>query len=129
MPYKVERLPHEPIIVASWFDPVDPVQDSVKMAAETDALIGPSETKVFVVNDFRPLKVDLKFVIAGMSAQRLKRPGAGSDPRIRTILVGEGMFWTIAEKSIKRLQGNLDATLFTSMDEALVHAREKIKSW
>ncbi len=129
MPYKVERFPNEPIILASWFDPVDPEQDSIKMASETDALIRPNEKQVFVVNDFRPLKVDLRFVIAGMSAQRQKRPGTASDPRVRTIMVGDGLFWKIAERGVKQLPGNMDAPLFTSMDEALVYAREKIKTW
>lgn len=128
MPYKVERLRNEPIILITWSDPVNPEQDSLKQAADTDALIRPDEKKVYVINDFRQLTVDLKFIISGMAAQRQKHPGTGSDPRIHTILVGNGMFWSIAEKSIKRLPGNLDATLFMSVDEALAHAREKVKS-
>lgn len=75
------------------------------------------------------MKIDFNFIVGGLTTQRQNRPGAAGDPRIQTLIVGEGTLMQIAEKSIKQLKGNFNVPLFTSLDEALAHARVKIKSW
>lgn len=130
MPIKVERLPLEPIIVATVYEPANPAQDASQIAAETAALIGPDEMTVCVINDFRQMKIDFKMMMSGMSATRAERTGGVGDPRVYTILVGEGIVWEVAQKSVgKFLSNGPGVALFASMDEALAHAREKIKTW
>jgi hypothetical protein len=130
MPYTVQRLPSEPIIVVSWSNPTDSAKDSLKMSAEVDALIAPDENHIYCVQDFRNLKVDFSSMVTGMATQREKRPGAAGDPRLRTIMVGSGLLWELASKGAKQLQyGGLDIPLFSSVDDAVAYARTKVKDW
>jgi hypothetical protein len=129
MTMKVERLLHEPIIVVTWFEPTDVQKETPGKFTKIDALIGPDE-KVYVIDDLSKVKLDFSTLVAGMSAQRTKAPGSPSDPRIKTTLIGSGFFVELISKGAKQFQyGSLDIPLFTSLDEALAHAREKIKSW
>lgn len=123
---KVERLGNESIIVAVWRMPVDPIKEAPGMFAQIDALIKPSE-KIVLISDMRDIKMDFHTLVNGMTANRADVPGSPSDPRIHSILVGSGMFWDIAAKGARKL--HYDIPLYESMDEALAHAREKIKSW
>lgn len=130
MPYKVERLPNEPIIVVTWQSPTDPGEDADKMCEEVDACIKPDETKVYCINDFREVKINFSALVSGMAVQRQNRPGAAGDPRIRSIMIGSGTLWDLASKAAKQLQyGGLDMPLFATLDDAIAHAREKIKTW
>lgn len=129
MSRKIKRLPDEPIIVATWIEPVDIQKEFPQKFAEVDALIGADE-EVCVVDDLTNLKIDFSTLVSGMAAQRAKIPGAPFDPRIHSILVGSGTLWELASKGARQLQyGKLDIPLFPSLEEALGYAREKIKSW
>lgn len=129
MTMKVERLPHEPIIVVTWVDPVDVQKETPSKFAQVDALVGPDE-KVYVVDDLSKVKIDFSTLVEGMAAQRAKSPGSPSDPRIKTTLVGSGFFLELISKGAKQFKhGSLDIPAFTSVDEALAYVREKVKSW
>lgn len=129
MTAKVERLPGEPIIVVTWSSPFDVQKESPQKFADVDALIR-SDEKVYVIDDMTRLKIDFATLVAGMAAQRVKAPGSPADLRVKTILVGSGMMWELASRGAKQLQyGGFDIPLFPSLEAALAHAREKVKSW
>lgn len=129
MAFKVERLPNEPIIVVTWQMPVDTGKETPQTFVDIDALIGPDET-VYCITDLRAVNIDFGTLVTAMAAQRVKAPGSPSDPRLRSSLVGTGMLWEIASRGAKQLQyGGLDIPLYSSLEDALANAREKIKEW
>ena len=129
MTIKVERLHDEPIIVVTWSNPSDVQKESPQKFVEVDALIG-SDEKVYVIDNLTNVKIDFSTLVSGMAAQRAKVPGAPSDPRIHSILVGSGVLWELASKGARQFQyGSIDIPLFPSLEAALAHVREKIKSW
>ena len=130
MPFKIERLPGESIIVTTWAEPANLTEEMPESWKKIDALIGPDEDKVYCITDLRGLSVDFSTMIKGMTLQRGRQPGSSSDLRIRSILVGTGMLWEIVSKGVKQIRGgNAELPLFSTMEEALAHAREKIKTW
>jgi len=129
MTTKIERLPNEPIVVVTWIEPVDLHKETPDKFAQIDALIGSNEN-AYVIDDLSQAKLDFSTLVSGMAAQREKAPGSPSDPRISTALVGSGFFMELISKGAKQFQyGSLDIPLFSSLDDALVYVREKIKKW
>jgi hypothetical protein len=123
MAYTFERLPGERIIVVTWGMPSDPVGDAPLLAADIDAIIGKDE-HIYCINDMQKLKMDFGGIVTGMAAQRIKVPGAPSDPRVHSLLVGTGSLWELASKASKQLQyGGINAPLFSTLEEALEYAR------
>ncbi|MBN1427042.1 MAG: hypothetical protein JXB07_01575 [Anaerolineae bacterium] len=128
MPAKIERLHNEPIITVVWTDPANVKQDMPESWKEVDRLIGQDESGVYCITDLRGLNMDIPSTIAGMALQRERRPGSSADPRIRSILVGSGIFLEIVTKGVRQVRGaNANLPLFSTMEDALAYAREQIR--
>ena len=130
MPFTVERLQNEPIIVITWSDPPNAAKDMPESWKEIDRRIRPDESGVYTISDLRNLTIDFASIVSGMTLQQEQRPGAANDPRVHSILVGSGILWEIVSKGAKQFKrAGMELPLFATMEEALAHAREKIKSW
>jgi hypothetical protein len=131
MPYKVERLSGEPVIIVTWQGPFSEKsiveKDFIAACDDVVSLMG-SERPVVRIDDVRGVKVDFGDLVVGMGVARKKLPGSPSDPSIKALIVGSGFLWDLASKGAKQLQyGAIDIPLFTSMEDALATARKIIR--
>jgi hypothetical protein len=125
MPYRIERLSGEPIVVVTWQGSFSE-RDFVAVCGDVVNLVGP-ERPIVRIDDVRDLKADFGDIVSGMGVARKKLPGSPSDPTFKALLVGSGMLWNLVSKGAKQLQyGGIDVPLFTSMEEAIENARKII---
>lgn len=126
--YTIQRLASEPIIIITYWGPTDLGKVAEGISAKIDAFIKPDETKVYCIHDLRGAILDFRRVIWALSVERQNRPGAGGDPRLRTLVIGRGIAAHIAFKASERFQhSSLRIPVFSTMEEALAHAHEKTK--
>ena len=125
MAFTARRLPNEPIIVVTWSPPIeDPGDEVPRMCREVDRLIG-NDKKVWNIQDMREFKVNFSTAVKGMSQVSMDIPGSPRDSRCKNILIGSGVLWDVVAKSAQKMKfGGLDVPIFSSLDEALKHARE-----
>lgn len=129
MPYRVERVKDAPIILVTYHGPRNEKEEVPAMCREVDAQIRPDESKVFCIHDVSALAIDFSAFASGLAMSKSKLPGSSNDSRIQSILVGSGVLWEIASKTARHIQGEGgEAPLFSTVEEALAYAREKIKS-
>ena len=128
MSLTVERLPDEPIIIATFHGNTN-VEEAHNLFAQSDALIDGDE-KVVRITDYRELTPD--FATAMKAAQMVKQgePGSTSDPRITPIIVGTTAWARLSRDMIRQPQwGSVEIAIFTTMDDALTYARGIIAQW
>ena len=127
MPYRVERLEGKrPILIVTWLDPADPVEDGLLSAKEIDRLVGKDEA-FWNVQDMTNLKINFGMIVKGMSQGNTDIPGAPGDPRCRSTvaLIGSGMLWELVAKGTPKMRsGGFGLPIFTSREEALEHIRQ-----
>ncbi|MBN1311933.1 MAG: hypothetical protein JXB30_10980 [Anaerolineae bacterium] len=128
MPVEIEKLPDEPIIVATMKDPFDPGQDIPAMFAEFTRLRLEIENDVALIIDIRGNKAAFSQVMVAMAKASRgirdgKAAGVKSPPII--IFVGSGILADLAANAMAQKQyGGVKGHLCTSTDEALALARE-----
>ncbi len=128
MPVTVEKLPNEPIILCTYFEPAGPSDQPVlweQLATAVGGLDGP----IYRITDLSRIKITFgNMAVAIAQEAKDKRPGSAADPRIRSVLVATGTLIELAAKSITQEQyGRIGApALFTNLDEALNYCRSQI---
>lgn len=127
MPYTVERLPGEPIILLTFTKPYDTEQ--AKMASAEVNLIMQNETEKFYrVSDVSQLDNDPRDVVTGFSHHRQLADGSVTDPRLIPVVVGGGMSGVILARSLNvSTQGKVEVLLYDTVEEALSDIRDRIR--
>jgi hypothetical protein len=125
----VDKLPDEPIIIATLVDPVE-LADSQRGTEFTTQVLGEIDGPVYVINDFRHAHIDFSFMVQGLvEALQKTRNKSGSihDPRIRMVAVTDSGMFKIAVQAAQHVQyGGFDIPLFATLEDALDYVRGKI---
>jgi hypothetical protein len=128
MPVTVEKLPDEPIIVCTFYEPASSADYPVlweKLSQAVEGVDGP----IYRITDLSPIKITFgNMVVAIAEEAKSKMPGSAADPRIRSVLIATGTLIEFAAKSITQEQyGAIGVpALFTTLDEALSYCRSQI---
>jgi hypothetical protein len=127
MPYTIEQLPGEPIILATYTNPLNFAQDFRQARDEIYALSKtiPGST-VYLIHNARDLRVSVNDLYSGIVAvfkpEELKRE---RDARLHAIGVGAGSVVEFGVDVIKQTRfGGIEIELFETFEEALAYARE-----
>lgn len=120
MPFTVNKLDGEPIIIVEIRDPYDYQTDPPRMFHEIDQIASTFDDGGFVIYDCRTLDVSFNDLVAGMSAQVQGVPGSISDPRLTACLVGSSVMLRLAAEGFAKPQyGEIQVPLYDTLDDAL----------
>jgi hypothetical protein len=126
---KVEKVPAEPIIIATLSGDLTPeiVQD---MFAQSATLVDEIGGPVYRITDIRLTEIsfhDLVLVLADCSHGQ---PGSPADPRIRGMLVGTTHEWSrfFADSLQQEQYGRLNIPIFEELDQAMAYIHEEMAS-
>jgi len=130
MPIIVERLPDEPIIIATFHDPIDFKAESARMFQQfIDIRDSELEgfTHYYTIIHTNGARTGFSDIVLMMGESRIARQQRREDMTISLILVGSGALMEMATKAVGQNQyGNYGMRLFTSLDEALEIVREEL---
>lgn len=124
MPYKVEQLLNEPIILATISGTATP-EDAEATLVEVKKLLDKQTSRVIHIIDFTSISLNFNDIIKGSN-----QFARGNDPVFHHPMLGELIFVT-HEKLIKMTAKGMDSdpfghvkiAVFESLDDALVHTR------
>lgn len=124
MPIHIERLPDEPIVLATMTGQVTAVEIK-ELFARTLELSQDIPGTIYRITDVRSADAtfsDLLFILAELSS---KQPFATSDPRVKGVLVGRHFASQLTSDSLKQRQyGALNLPLFDDMETALEYLHD-----
>ena len=130
MPINVECLPDEPIIIASFVEPIDYREESPWMfqrfveIRDTD-LEGYS--RYYTIIDTNGVKVGFSDMVFIMGESRIARQQRREDRPVTLVLVGSGGLMELASKAAgQRQYGSYSMRLFTSLEDALESIRAEL---
>lgn len=128
MPYKIEKLPNEPVLVFTLWGAFDILNDQESISQRVVELISGIEGSYYIIDDYSGLaNVNFGDMVAVMAEQtKSNLPGSVMDPRAKHVLVGSNDMIEFAAKSFDQDQyGAANLTIFGSLDEALAHIRSQ----
>jgi hypothetical protein len=132
MPFRLEKLPDEPIVMVSIVEPFDVKADYVPFANELLGLLDQSSEPLFAISDSRSLKLSfgemvsmLGIVTRGDESRRLEK-----HPKIRAwLIVVENELLRMGANALGQAQyGGNAIPLFRTVEEALDYAGRQIAS-
>jgi hypothetical protein len=128
MPYKVEKIPGEPVLVFTLWGTFELLEDQEKISQEISDLIKDIDGSYFMIDDYSGIvNVNFGDMIAVMAEQTKRNlPGSITDPRAKHVLVGSNAMIDFAAKSFNQPQyGGFTLPMYTSLDEALAYVRSQ----
>lgn len=121
MPFTVERLLDQPIVIASASDPFDLLEDLPEMMEEAAAAAYEISENPYIIYDFSLVDdIDFSELAGGFMNMVEGNPGSPSDAESRVLIVGVNEDWDIVEESFRQDNyGKVDIPTFVSVSEAL----------
>ncbi|MDX1994668.1 MAG: hypothetical protein SF029_19955 [bacterium] len=124
MPYKVTRVPNEPIVVLEVSSPFDMITDLPAVFADIAKAKAGVASLTYCLYDVRNLQITFSDVVMGLAAHTKGEPGSVSDPTIRVILIGSDELLRLASEALKQEQyGQIALPMYATYDEAIAEAR------
>jgi hypothetical protein len=132
MPFKLEKLPDEPILMVSIVEPFDVKADYIPFTNDLLDLLDRTSEPVYAISDSRSLKLSfaemvsmLGIVTRGDEAKRLEK-----HPKIRAwLIVVENELLRMGANALGQAQyGGNAIPLFRTVEEALDYARRLLAS-
>lgn len=128
MPVQIERFRNEPILLLRYLPPFDVREDMAKASEETAKALREIQGTVYRIEDVTGIDVNFSNIVQGMGAVT-KKDDVGSirNERVHLIMVSEKFdMLKIVKDGFKQDQyGNLDMSMFKTVDEALRFARSR----
>ena len=128
MSYKFERIPGEPVVVGTLFNPYDPGPDVEGIAQELNKVLNETTGTMYYVADMSGLNVSFSELTVGL-AQAFRTPGSPyANPRLKTFPVGSAAMikFGVEAASQQSNYGKQQIQLYASREEALAAARAAI---
>lgn len=129
MSFSIEKLPGEPIIISTMARDFNPHQNGEAFWNALAAAMEGEASPIYRITVLDGIEANFSDMMITLAEEaRGDRPGSTADPRIRALLVARIPMAQLAVEGLKQDQyGQLDVSLFTTLDEALDYARAEIK--
>ena len=130
MTITVERMPEEPIIIATFVEPVDFRLETPPMFQQFIELRDTElegYSRYYTIIDTNGVKAGFSDIVFTLGETRAAREKRREDRPVTLILVGSGGLMELASKAMGQSQyGGYGMRLFTSLDDALESIREEL---
>ncbi|NDJ53056.1 MAG: hypothetical protein GYB68_08240 [Chloroflexi bacterium] len=126
MPFTIEKLPHEPIVIVKVTPPFSFATDTRRsvraVADEIRGLPGP----IYRISDVSEVTIGFMDLVHALAVMSREEEGGAPDHRLRFIFVGDLEILEMARESARQDQyGNVEIHIFAALDEALDFARRQ----
>jgi hypothetical protein len=122
--YDVQLLSGEPVILVSFSPPFDPLNDVPQAYAKAVELSQSVQTMVFLLSDVSTINLSLDDLINGMAMLKNALPKFKD---YRFIGIGSSDMVKLAARAMRQAQyGNVDVSLFSSLNDALARIRAEL---
>jgi hypothetical protein len=128
MAVNVDRLPNEPIIIATLSG--DLTSEIVQeMFAQSATLLDEIGGYAYRITDIQSADISFPDLVLVLSQSTKGQPGSPSDPRICGVLVGTHEWARFYADSLHQAQyGQLNIPIFDDFDTAMAYLREQMAS-
>ena len=125
MPFTVEKLPDEPIILCTYHEPFD-TTDLPQVFSQVDHLAADLTPPVYRIIDNRGLDLSFGKMVQLMAEETRGIPGSVSDPRIVAVIVTNSQLAKLGAQSVQEQDqyGKQQVVAFHTLEEALAYLRE-----
>ena len=124
MPVVVERVPDEPVVIATYSGVIT-LEDVKHLFAQTAALTADVEGHRYRISDFHDAQSTFGDIVQIMGEARTGASGSSSDPNLTTIFVGSNEWGAMVRNFFTQGQyGGLNIPTVTSIEEAWEFIRE-----
>ncbi|MEO8394349.1 MAG: hypothetical protein ABI700_15260 [Chloroflexota bacterium] len=125
MPVRVERLPNEPILIATLSGLVTE-QDFFELYHLSSALIGMDGGAFYRISDLRAATSTFGDILKAIQKAAQEMPASLMDPQIQVTFVGENTWINLARDFF--LKRGINLPVFLDMENALESVRIRIAS-
>jgi hypothetical protein len=133
MPYSVDLLPNEPIVIVTLSEPFDWEKDIQATTARVADLTRHLEGPIYRISDMKQVSLDFSEVVTALAAATKAQEGGFNDPRFRVVFISQEALLDLAEfgaRSASQAQYGVaePVQVFTDLDEALHHIRSELQN-
>jgi len=127
MPIRVERLPGEPIVIATCSGNLD-VAALHDLFAQTAALMTDGDTVIYRIADYHAVTSPFADLLASaQAASQGGAPASTTDPRIKPMFVGSADWQAQARAAFGRNPfGGVQIPIFSRIEDAVARARRAL---
>ncbi|MFW5748989.1 MAG: hypothetical protein ACOCYT_05185 [Chloroflexota bacterium] len=127
MPVTIERLPDEPIILATVTGAMS-VEDARVIFLRSAEIMEQIDGLAFRITDVRAIETEFAEVISMLKSASKGMPGSTSDPRLRVVMVGTHSLTKMFADAMKQQQfGGIAIPVFERLEDALTYVRYEIE--
>jgi hypothetical protein len=127
MPFYVEPLENDPIILITVMPPSDALSDPAHIIQECAQLMAGMGGPIYRIADLSQMDLQFSEVAFTLNEERSGRPGSMTDPRVRNVFIGCQSMVQMAAKSAGQAQyGGISVPVFASLDEAMAHIQSEL---
>lgn len=129
MPFSVEHVKDQPIIIIDCHNPFDFTNDVIESCDFVADYLRDFAGRYYRIIDFHEIEMTFSDLVQGLAAKTRQVPGSLRDPRIKTVLVGDHEFVKMKSESLKQEQyGGLDVPLFDNIRDAIAFCQEDMEA-
>jgi hypothetical protein len=133
MPYKVELVPDEPIVIVTLSEPFDWEKDIRATTARVADLTRHMDGPIYRISNMKQVSLDFSEVVTALASATRVEEGGLNDPRFRVVFISQEALIDLAEfgaRSASQEQYGVAEPIkvFTDLDEALRHIRAELKT-
>jgi hypothetical protein len=124
----LSQVPDQPILIAKFTPPFDPVKDSSAIAVQLLEFLDKSAGTVYYIADMRDIKIKFSDLVMGMAQAFTDPQSPYANPRVRTYTVASDLLINLGAKAASEQQqyGKANVKMFKSVDEALAEIRKQM---
>lgn len=126
MGQSISQVPDQPILIAKFTPPFDPMKDSMAVAGQLLEFLDKTTGHVYYIADMRDIKIKFSDLVMGMSQAFTDPHSPYANPRVTTYTVAGDLLISLGVKAASEQQqyGRADVKLYKSVDEALAEIRK-----
>lgn len=128
MGQSISQIPDQPILIAKFTPPFDPMKDSTAVAGQLLEFLDKNPGPVYYIADMREIKIKFSDLVMGMSQSFTDPHSPYANPRMTTYTVASDLLISLGVKAASEQQqyGKADVKMYKSVDEALAEIRKQM---
>ncbi len=127
MAFTIQQVENEPIIIIKVTNPFDPETEVAEQNEAIAKLAASFSGMVYVIADLSRLEIKFSDLVLSLAEVRSSEASVLHNQKLVTLTVGSSEMVQLAVEAAKQQQyGAVDIRLFSSVDEALEHARNAL---
>lgn len=126
MAVKFEKLPSEPILLATFTDPLDATADTRILNETVAQTLSEMDGALYLIADLSDASIGFSDIVIGLGAASRGDMAFFRAERLKMVTVGVGELVTrVAQFAQQKQYGNFGSVVLPTVEDALKHCRSK----